>query len=83
VLENKAAVPDLVSSKLPALESKHIVTRRIEAANRLKKEEPFAELRLVVEVANGVWSHTSEFSAAARSAGSASNRFEYFHRSLS
>ena len=73
VPENNATVPDLVSSRLPGFESKHIVTRPIEAANRLTEQERFAKLRLAVEVANEVWSHISESSAAARSAASASN----------
>jgi hypothetical protein len=72
VLENTTSLPSLVSSKLPEFESKHGVRRRIQAANRLTEEERFAKLRLVVEVANEVWSHKSEFSAA-RSAAPASN----------
>jgi hypothetical protein len=73
VPENKATVPDLVTSKLPGFESKDMARRRIEAANRLAEQEQFAKLRLAGEVANEVWSHISESSAAARSAASANN----------
>ena len=78
VPKNKTVVLGLVSSKLPQLESKDVLKRRIDEAgkyidldqlclspqcgfasssegNRLTEEDQFAKLRLVVDVAEGVW----------------------------
>jgi hypothetical protein len=71
VPKNGTALPDLVSSKLPAFEPMGMVARPIEAANPLTGEDPFARLRPVVEVVNEDGSHPSEFSATAPSAAPA------------
>lgn len=87
VPKNKSVVLGLVSSKLPQLESKDMLKRRIEEAtryidldqlslspqcgfasssegNRIREEEQFAKLRLVVEVSNEVWGEGAASSAA-------------------
>ena len=79
VPKNKTVVLGIVSSKLPQLESKDVLKRRIDEAskhisldqlclspqcgfasssegNRLTEEDQWAKIRLVVEVANEVWS---------------------------